>query len=357
MTSTLSIFPEIYVPAFEIKVAGIPLEPTVAKTILEISVTEHMTPPSEFSFRLNDPTLKFINKTSGQFVEGTRVEIAIGYVGQTAPMIVGEITELAADFPESGPATLEVYGGDLMSRLTRGTTGRRFGEATSDGAIADSDIVSRVAQEMDLTPAVDTIPPRPASRVQNHVTNLAFLESLAEANDCALRVEGDLLHFERQSPVASTVPLEWGKTLMSFSPRLSVAGQVNAVEVRGWDPVQRQRISGRAPRADSPVSSLSPSGQQQIARGAGGRSELVIQDASVSSTQEAETRADKLLMELRQGLITGTGTSVGIPGIRVGALLDLSGIGRFEGKYAVRRVTHTIGGNGYQTSFDVTLQG
>ena len=356
MASALSIFPDVYVPTFEIKVGGIPLEAAMAKTILEVSVTEHMNPPSEFSFRLNDPTLKFINKTAGVFVEGTRVEIALGYVGNTEKMIVGEITELTAEFPDSGPATLEVYGGDLLSRLTRGTSGRRFGEATSDGAAADSDIVTKVAQEMNLTASVDVLSPRAASRVQNHVTNLAFLESLAEANDCTLWVEGDLLHFERQAPAAGTVQLEWGKTLMSFSPRLSTAGQVNAVEVRGWDPVQRQSISGRAPRESSVNSNLAPSGQQQIARGAGGQSELVIQDSSASSTQEAEARADKILSELQQGLITGNGTSVGRPDIHAGTLLDLRGIGRFEGNYVVRRVTHTVGGNGYQSSFDVTLQ-
>lgn len=144
MASALSIFPDVYVPTFEIKVGGIPLEAAMAKTILEVSVTEHMNPPSEFSFRLNDPTLKFINKTAGVFVEGTRVEIALGYVGNTEKMIVGEITELTAEFPDSGPATLEVYGGDLLSRLTRGTSGRRFGRPPLTGQRPTATLLPRL---------------------------------------------------------------------------------------------------------------------------------------------------------------------------------------------------------------------
>ena len=39
--------------------------------------------------------------------------------------------------------------------------------------------------------------------------------------------------------------------------------------------------------------------------------------------------------------------------MRVGAKLELSGIGRFAGSYLVTTVTHSVGANGYQTSFEV----
>lgn len=344
--------PDSYVPAFKMVVDNKPLEPDIAKTILEVSVTEQLNPPSQFSFRLNDPKLKFIKKEDGRFTEGKRVEISIGYIGNTKKMIVGEIAALMADFPSSGPAALQVEGFDLLHRATRGTTYRQFEEGKPD-----SDIVKEIAQnDMKLTASVDQTKRRTGRRVQNHVTNLKFLEDLARANGYFLWVDGDILYFKKERPAPNTIQLEWGKTLMSLSPRLSTAGQVNAVEVRGWDPVQKQSFSARV-KLSGATAELAQAGQKQVSKGAGGRSERVIVcDASVSSAQEAQAFAEGMLAEQQRGLITGNGTSVGHPDIRAGTILDLRGIGRFSRKYVVEQVTHTVSDSGYQTSFQVRQQ-
>jgi phage protein D/phage baseplate assembly protein gpV len=343
---------KIYVPTFEMVVDRRPLELDIAKTILEISVTEDLNPPSQFSFRLNDPTLKLISKQDGRFTEGKRVEISIGFVGNTRKMIVGEISAVMADFPSSGPATLEVQGFDLLHGLTRGTIYRKFEELTPNSGVSDSDIVSQIAQEMKLNPSVDSTPKRSQPRVQNHQTNFTFLQELAKANGYFFWVDGDTLYFQKQPP-ANTIQLEWHKTLMSFSPRLSTAGQVNAVEVRGWDPMQKQSFAVRVPRSKAATAQLSPTGQQQIARGSGGQSVLFITDARVTSEQEARDLAERILADQQQTVISGSGTSVGLPDLRAGTILELTGIGRFDGSYLVTSATHTVGDGGYQTSFQV----
>ncbi len=341
----MKLFPEIYVPTFEMKVGGRPLDQNTAKTVLDISVVEHQDPPSRFSFRLNDPTLKFINREDGLFVEGVRVEISLGYVGDTRKMMVGEISGLTADFPSSGPATLSVEGFDLLHGMTRGTAYRRF-------EIPDHQIVSEIASGMGLRCSTD--PTRgQGPRVQDHVTDLRFLQQLAELDGYDLWVEEDTLYFKRERPAPNTLELEWGKTLVSFSPRLSTAGQVNAVEVRGWDPVQKQSFSFRADRAASATAELSAAGQQQLSRGTGGRSERVIQGSSVSGAQDAEGLAQRMIAEQQQAAITGNGASIGKADMRVGTILALKGIGRFNGRYVVQQVTHTVGSRGYQTTFQV----
>jgi len=350
----IELLPDIFVPTFEIKVSGLPLEQKIAKSILDVSVTQHLNPPSQFGFRVNDPRLELINAQGGIFTEGSRVEISLGYVGNTREMIVGEISALAADFPNSGPATLQVDGFDFLHRLTRGVFYRRFEGSTPNSGPPDSQIVSQIASEMSLTPSVDATPARAEPRVQNYVTNLAFVEELARANKYFLWADGEILYFKRECPAPNTMSLKWGETLLSFSPRLSTAGQVNTVEVRGWDAIQRQSFSARAQRSDA--SALAPAGQQQIARGAGGDSILVITDAPVSSAQEAQAHAEAALAEQRQTLIAGGGASIGQPEMRVGTLLELSGIGRFDGRYVVEQVTHALGGGGYQTSFQVRSQ-
>ena len=102
----------VFVPTFEITVGKSKLETSIAKSIMEITVTEHLSGPNSFSFRLNDPDLTLIDEKKGPFTEGTRIEIDLGFVGNTRKMIVGEISALSADLPSSGPAVVEVQGFD-----------------------------------------------------------------------------------------------------------------------------------------------------------------------------------------------------------------------------------------------------
>ena len=82
--------PDVYVPTFEMKVDNRKLDASVAKSIMEITVTENLSGPSSFSFRLNDPKLALVDEKKGPFTEGTRVEIELGFVGKTRKMIVGK---------------------------------------------------------------------------------------------------------------------------------------------------------------------------------------------------------------------------------------------------------------------------
>lgn len=352
--AAFKLLPDIFVPTFDLTVgSGGPLSDRILKSIMDISVTEHTGPPSRFSFRLNDPKLVFVNRVDGRFTEGTRVEISLGFVGQTRRMIVGEISALTADFPNSGPATVTVEGFDLLHRLTRGTVYRVFGGPNPSDGIPDSDIVTRLAQDAGINAVVKETSARTATRVQNNKSNLHFLEELAAANGYTLRMDGDTLHFTDEVATFDTIPLEWGKTLLSFTPRLSTAGQVNAVEVRGWDQQQKAAISFRATRSGDAGGLLAPTGQQQVTQGAGGDSVRVIEDRAISTVQEAQQRAEATLRDLTQSLVSGNGASAGPPDLRVGSVLELSGIGRFSGQYTVEEVTHSVSGSGYQTSFQV----
>lgn len=344
----------IYVPAFKIKVNNKKLNPPVAKSIMEVSVTEYLKPPGKFSLMLNDPELTLINAQDGLFTEGSLIEIWIGYVGNTKKLIAGEISALTADFPNSGAATVHVEGFDLMHRLTRGTVYRIFGGPSPDKALSDIEIVKQIAKDAGLKCSVDPIPARTLPRIQNYITNLAFLEELAEKNGYCFWVDGDTLYFKQKRP-PKTIRLEWGKTLLSISPRLSTAGLVNTVEVRGWDPVQKQSFS--APTQLSGASAgLSKTGIDQVARGAGGQSKLVVRDIQATSKVEAQAYAEAIIQDRQQAVITGTGTSVGEPDIRAGTLLELGNIGRFEGTYVVEQVTHTIGSSGYTTFFQIYIK-
>jgi phage protein D/phage baseplate assembly protein gpV len=354
MVSSQSLL-DVYVPAFEIKVGGRKLESSIAKSIMEITVTEHLSGPSSFSFRLNDPEFELIDEETGPFTEGTRIEIHLGFVGKTRKMIVGEISALSADLPSSGPAVMEVQGFDLLHLLSRGTVYRQFGGESPGSGLPDSEIVSQIAAEMQLQPIVKKTEKRVSPRIQNNETNLDFLQRLAQLNGYVLNGDSDSIYF---GPVRTreTIPLEWRKNLVNFSPRLSTAGLVNEVIVRSWDPIRKQPILVSLTRDSANTVSLSPAGLKQISKGSGGRSQRVI-DVAVSTFLEAKAIAESTLQNQQVTAITGSGTCLGDPAIRAGGKLELSGIGRFTGSYFVTRVTHTMGEGGYFTSFEVNTGG
>ena len=348
---------DVYVPTFEMMVDDRKLETSLAKSIMDITVTEHLTGPNSFSFRLNDPKLALIDEKKGPFTEGTRVDITLGFVGNTRKMIVGEISALTADLPSSGPATVEVQGFDKFHGLTRGTVYRQFGGESPDSGLRDSEIVAQIASEMHLQFVIEKkTPARESPRIQNNQTNYEFLQELAKENDCLVKVDSGTIYFGRKLPERpDTIRLEWGKTLLNFSPRLSTAGLVNEVVVRGWDQTQQQPISVSVKRDPKKPGSMSQAGLNQISKGSGGRSQRVI-DVPVSSFVEAEAIAHSILRNQQVTAVAGRGTSLGNPAMRAGAKLELSGIGRFAGSYFITTVTHTIGGNGYLTSFEVNTE-
>ena len=87
----------------------------------------------------------------------------------------------------------------------------------------------------------------------------------------------------------------------------------------------------------------------------------VLYALDVSSAGDAEgvfeTFADHF--ELPEGarafakdLVTGTGSVVGLPDLRSGGVLMITGLGkRFSGRYFVTNTTHAIGDSGYTTQF------
>ena len=343
--------PKVYVPSFEIRVAGGPLPEPIARRVIQVSVTESHDPPNDFSLQFYDPELELIEAAAGLFVEGAEVEIDLGYVGQLRPMFKGRITAVTAQFPESGPPVVDVQGADDLHKLTRGTAYRPFEQA-------DSDIVRQIASQIGgLRVDVDETPRRTSPRVQMHRSDYDFLQDLAALDSYAVWVEDGTLFFKRARPTREQrLALEWGRTLQSFTPRISTAGLVKKVVVKGYDPIQKQGFTGQAEAPSQlrrPPFGLSASGLLAVESGSGGRSERVIDGVAVASKLEADEHAEAILNQIWQGAVTGSGTSPGHPEMRVGTILALSGIGRFSNDYVVTRVTHSVGEGGYQTSFEV----
>src|SRR5262249_26011121 len=129
-----------------------------------------------------------------------------------------------------GSPTLTVTGYDKSQKLRHNTPARiTFKEMN------DSLIVGLIAVENQLKPVVDpsVLAARPS--VQQTGSDWSFLRELARRNNFEVFVRWDKLYFRFPRPQSQRVTLEWGRNLLSFQPRLSIAGKAGLIALRGYD--------------------------------------------------------------------------------------------------------------------------
>ena len=80
-------------------------------------------------------------------------------------------------------------------------------------------------------------------------------------------------------------------------------------------------------------------------------------DHPISSREEANQEARGVLENLIKSLVTGSGSTVGLPDLRAGKTIVITGLGlRYSGRYVITETTHKIGGSGYTTDFSARME-
>ena len=221
----------------------------------------------------------------------------------------------------------------------------------------DSLIAAQIAAEYLLIPVVDPSlrpPGNPIDPVNQRGSDFSFLTMLARRNGFEVLVRFDKLYFRFPRPQTETVTLEWGKDLMSFSPRLSTAGLPGLVEVQGYNEELAQAIVAILPSMAASLDSFEMLGENaaSLLLSLGRRK---IESPDVSNPVSAATLAMAELKALLEGLAEASGTTPGTPRLRAGEQVRIAGVGkRFSGVYRLRRVTHTISDRGYETRFEAS---
>lgn len=336
-------------PRHLVTVEGVPLPEAVTNAIVSLSVTQVANQPASFSLQLDDPHMVLIDAHLGLFAEGRKIAILMGYGNDLQNLIEGEVSAVSIEIDSHKGTLLTVEGFDHLHGGSRGVAYREFRDAQTDSAI-----VQQIAQEMGLLAVVDPTGVQSDRRVQAHVSNLSYLQALAQAHDFQLWAEGGTLHFQRVR-AAGEVLLLYGDNLETFSARLSTAGHVRDIEVRGWDAGNKQAISATASVTLSAAyaASLSLTGQSQIGSDS---KEVIFADGEVRSIAEAQRLAEARMSVQRRNLLSAEGRTFGNPALRVGSVATVKGLARFSGQYVVEQARHTMADGGYSTSFELRQQ-
>ncbi len=370
-----------FAPTFEIRLKGQNLGREVIRDVLEVSYKDDMEGLDSFEFTLNDwDPVRRVPKYSSPFDErgeplsrqggeaipnfepGARVELRVGYRGRdSALLMVGQIVSLSPNFPASGNPSLRVRALNLLFTLQRSQ------ETIVYEGKTDSQVAEDIARRLEVEPEIPG-----GSEEQTHeyllVNNeypILFLLRRARRLGydvfVTLDEDGDTPRlFFGPRPTAGTVyELEWGRSLVSFTPTLKTKGQVAKVTVRGWDPTRSgddRSVVGEATWQDLDPDLPDPALLAQIDSALAQSHEEVV-DEVVASEEEARERALGILRGIARGLITGRGTTVGFPELRAGRRIRLLGLGtRFSGHWLVRETTHTLGPTGYTTQFTAEME-
>jgi phage protein D len=356
---------EYYAPSFRVEVEGEELDPVTIGDILEVKVAMDMQNLTRFDLTVSNnwdhtrSEFKYSDKKI--FDVGNRVHVMMGYTSKLVSMVNGQISSMSPRFPDSGASVLTVSGLDGMFKLR----GRKpaGGELTKYVSKTDWQIAEIIASRNGLRVSVTKEGETHDEVVQKNQDDAQFLVERAKRIDFDCYVLTDpntgeaTLHFVKPTDCRDGRPIRvfqftWGQNLISFHPTINLSSQVAKVTVRGWNPATKRAIVAAATADDLPGGG-DGSGPQLAQQSLSNKQDVVV-DAPVTSFQEARELAISRLRELAYEFITGTGEVIGLPELRLGDNIELSGLGkRFSKKYYVRKVTHTLGDAGYRTQFEV----
>jgi uncharacterized protein len=333
-----------YAPEFEIFINVV--APAVLQTIrhatISVQINEEIGKVAEFSFLLADQfdvkKQEFVWLDNPLLSPGQNMKINIGYakkleaLKKLEEMIEGEVKTISTsgfslDIPKltiqgyhKGHCLLtEESSGDKPIKLDKNDTYSKIADKLADAAHLGKDI----DQTKSYSPII----------TKKTIVYNDFL------NDAAKRVAYEFF-------IAR-------KTLFFIDPRQD-KGLVTRVEVRGHPSNSKGNIIGTAEAGSEDVLEKGKKTASQLAVKICKEKKLDIKDRIISSKQEADDIAKAELNKVSDNLITGSGSTVGTPELAPGQILELKGVGtRFSGRYFVTKVTNSIDGNGYKTSFNV----
>ena len=326
---------------------------------MRIVVDDHLHLPDTFELSFQE-TPDMTVAEQARLRVGSAVKVSTSAMGDGTPrlLVSGEVTAIEGVYREGRAPLLVARGYDHAHRLSRGRKSATFQN------VKYSDVARTIASQVGL--GAGTIDD--SGRVHDHVgqtgqTDWEFLKGLAHEVGFEVAVVEGKLEFRRpaeasaapaEGDFASADPLQlvFGQDLLEFRPRITSAGQVASVEVRGWDPAAKQAVVGTA-RAGTAAAQL-PDDPGALAARFG--SPVLVVEGAYRSQAEADRAAAALAEQVGSAFAEASGIARGNPGLKAGTAVSVSHVAApFAGRYTLTHTRHTYDPvDGYRTHFVVS---
>ncbi len=354
---------DFYVPHFEVKLKGRKLPSDVVRDILQVSYKDNIEEIDSFEIEINNwdaDSLDYKYSDGTLFDPGQKLELWMGYYGKTTLnlMVRGEITSLRPAFPSGGQPKLTISGLNVLNQF------RTKQESQVYLNKYDSEIAQEIGGRLGVTvvtrPDFKTAEVKNPYLLQNNQFDIIFLMERARLEGYDLFViedptsGGSTLYFGPSDGLKKiTYLLVYGQSLVEFQPELTTANQVGQVTVRGWDAKNKKVIEVTVSRSDISNQGVGTAGGQKEIDESFNQKTEIMASKPVESESEARKLAIDSLEKIAQDMVKGSGSTVGLPDLRAGSIVQLGGLGaRFSGRYFVTASTHSCGDGGYTTQFD-----
>lgn len=339
-------YKDFYAPSYLISVDGTKILDTIAINNLRVETSIDGTADS-FSFRIANAYDITNNEFQwlSTFSLGKSIDISLGYVDKMTAVFSGNITSVVVDFPEEGSPGLVVRGMDISYLMMKGTKSRSWNKKKY------SDIVEEIAKTYGFKTHIDVTTTEFPALSQSQINDYHFIQNLANLVNYDFFVVGKNLYFRKPlTAMTAVMTLEMGKTLRSLMIDMNLAEQITGVTVRAWDNKELKMIEGKS-ASITKLSSNSKTGKD-ILTSKGDFVEHLY--TNVTSVEEAQSYANAILNRRAMKLISGNGECIGIPEIRAGRYIKLSGVGKsFDQTYYITVATHIYDDEGYTTRFQL----
>jgi phage protein D len=315
--------------------------------IVRVTVESSVHLPDLATLEIHNPNLRWSDQQQGLKV-GQGLQIRLGNRERREEVFDGEVNAIEIEFDISGETRLLVTAYDRAHRLHRGRFTRAFTKMT------DSDIVKKIAGELSFSTDVESTSEVHDYVLQNNQTNWEFLEERAARLGFELVVQKKKLFFKPPPSVeADDVSMTLHDQLLSFRARMTTSEQVSEVEVRGWDPLNKKEVVGRAkqPRL-MPKIGERRTGADVASEAFHTEARIVVAHEPVYSQAQADKLAQAALDDVSNTFVTAEGVAMGNPLLRLGSKVRITAVGdRFSGTYVATEVRHVYEQTGYQIEF------
>ncbi len=260
----------------------------------------------------------------------------------------GKITALEANFPEAQSPEITVLAEDALQNLRMTRRTRTFEDVT------DSDIFNKIAGEYSLTASIDVSSPTYKVVAQVNQSDLAFLRERARAIDAEIWIKDKTLNVKTRSKRGQDkLSLKYGGQMREFCVLADLANQRTSVVASGWDVSAKDAIKHEA--KDTVISNevgSDTSGVSILKKAFGDRKESLVHTVPLTS-QDAQYAAESFMKTSARQFVVGRGIAEPDAKLRVGAFVELDGLGKlFNGKYYVAEIAHIFdNANGFRTEF------
>jgi uncharacterized protein involved in type VI secretion and phage assembly len=345
-----------FTATIDLKVNGSPVSADQFARVSEVTVEQSLHLPSMCLIWLHDVEAEasravfFGVLDQDAFPIGAELSVGLSREGEPQSVFAGEITAVEMEAANDQPPRVLVRAYDRSHRLHRGLHSRSFLN------MADSDIVSKIAQEVGLSASADSTSPTHDYVFQYNQTNWEFLRQRAVRNGFECYVDDRTLHFAKPRNGQDAGPDQrlWDN-LLDIRVKMSSSFQASSVVVRAWDMKAKEAIVGTASSGSAaPTIGESKNGQAMAADF--GDATIYAVNQPLDSQAEADSLAAALYDDLDGTFVEAEGTCLGDPSLKAGKTVKLPTLGeRLSGDYYLTSVVHSVRTNAtYTTSFVIS---